>query len=735
MIEKVEMEIGGRTLSIETGRLAKQADGAVSVRYADTMILAAACAEKEAREDRGFFPLTVDYREKTSAAGKIPGGFFKREGRPSEKEILSSRIIDRPIRPLFPDGFKCETQVLISVLSSDQENDSDILGLIGASAALSISDIPFEETLAGVRVGRVAGEFVINPTLQQLEDSNMNIIMAGSADAVTMVEGGCKEISEEDLLGALSFGHDTIKKIVVLIDELKARAGKPKREIIPPEVDEEFVAKVNERVASVVPEINFIPDKHERRNAFDELISKTVEELEEEYPECKRKVVAIVEEIEKADMRKRIIESGKRMDGRGLTDVREVTCEVGILPRTHGSALFTRGQTQALATVTLGSKADEQRIDDIMGETTKSLMLHYNFPPFSVGEVRPMRGPGRREIGHGALAERSVEKILPTEDAFPYTIRIVSDILESNGSSSMATVCGSSLALMDAGVPIKCPIAGIAMGLIKEEDNVAVLTDILGQEDHYGDMDFKVTGTRDGICAFQMDLKVTGISLDIMRAALQQARDARLHILGVMDRTIDKPRAELSSYAPRIFIMKIKPDKIGMVIGPGGKMIRQIIEDTGAKIDIEDDGTVFIAAVDQSAGEKARETIEALIEEPEIGKVYEGKVKRIAAFGAFVEILPNTDGLLHISEIDHHRIERVEDVMRLNDSVTVKVIDIDPEGKIRLSRKVLLPGGGGNDDRDERSDRSYRSGRDNRGRRDSRDDRNRSRRPDRERKR
>jgi polyribonucleotide nucleotidyltransferase len=733
MIEKVEMEIGGRTLSIETGRFAKQAHGAVSVRFADTMILAAACAEKEAREDRGFFPLTVDYREKTSAAGKIPGGFFKREGRPSEKEILSSRIIDRPIRPLFPDGFRCETQVLISVLSSDQENDSDILGLIGASAALSISDIPFEETIAGVRVGRIAGEFLINPTLQQLEDSDMNIVMAGSADAVTMVEGGCKEISEEDLLGALSFGYDVIKKIVVLIDDLRARAGKPKREIVPPEVDEEFVAKVNERVASVVPEINFIPDKHERRNAFDELISKTVEALEEEYPECKRKVVNIVEEIEKADMRERIIESGKRMDGRGLTDVREVTCEIGVLPRTHGSALFTRGQTQALATVTLGSKADEQRIDDIMGETTKSLMLHYNFPPYSVGEVRPQRGPGRREIGHGVLAERSVEKILPTEETFPYTIRIVSDILESNGSSSMATVCGSSLALMAAGVPVKCPIAGIAMGLIKERDNVAVLTDILGQEDHYGDMDFKVTGTRDGICAFQMDLKVTGISLDIMRAALQQARDARLHILEVMDRTIDKPRAELSSYAPRIFIMKIKPDKIGLVIGPGGKMIRQIIEDTGAKIDIEDDGTVFIAAVDQSAGEKARETIEALIEEPEIGKVYEGKVKRIAAFGAFIEILPNTDGLLHISEIDHHRIERVEDVMRLNDSVTVKVIDIDPEGKIRLSRKVLLPGGGDRE-RDERSDRGYRSGRDSRGPRNARDDRGRSRRPDRERK-
>ncbi len=730
MIEKIEIEVGGGTLSIETGRFAKQADGAVSVRYADTMILATACADKEPKEDRDFFPLTVDYREKTSAAGKIPGGFFKREGRPSEKEVLSSRIIDRPIRPLFPDGFKCETQVLITVLSSDQENDADVLGLIGASAALVISDIPFPKAIAGVRVGRVAGEFVVNPTLQQLEESDMNIVMAGSADAVTMVEGGCKEIPEEDLLEALSFGHDVIKTIVSAIDELGSRAGKPKREISPPEVDEEFVRRVNERTVSVVPEINYIPDKLERRRRFDELIEKTVAELEEQYPECKRKVVAIVEELEKADMRSRILSESKRIDGRGMADVRDISCEVGLLPRTHGSALFTRGQTQALVTVTLGSKADEQRIDDIMGESTKSLMLHYNFPPFSVGEVRPIRGPGRREIGHGALAERSVERILPTEEAFPYTIRIVSDVLESNGSSSMATVCGSSLALMDAGVPIKCPIAGIAMGLIKETDQVAILTDILGQEDHYGDMDFKVAGTREGICAFQMDLKVTGITLDIMRSALNQAREARLHILDVMDQTISSPRAELSSYAPRIIILKIKPDKIGLVIGPGGKQIRQIIEDTGAKIDIEDDGTVFIASVNQLAGEKARDTILALCEEPEIGKVYQGKVKRIATFGAFVEILPNTDGLLHVSEIDHKRIERVEDVLQLNDMITVKIIDIDPDGKIRLSRRALLPRGA--DDKDERPQRSDR---DNRSPRHDRHDRGRPRRPNKERQR
>ncbi|MBU1319182.1 MAG: polyribonucleotide nucleotidyltransferase [candidate division Zixibacteria bacterium] len=705
MIEKIELEVGGKTLTIETGRLAKQADGAVTVRYADTMILATACANKEPKVGWDFFPLTVDYREKTSAAGKIPGGFFKREGRPSEKEILSCRIIDRPIRPLFPDGFRCDTQVLISVLSSDQENDSDVLGLIGASAALSISDIPFAKVIAGVRVGRVGGQLVVNPTLAQLEESDMNIIMAGSADAVTMVEGGCREISEEELLTALSFGHAEINRIVEAIEKLKAKVGKPTREVKPPESNEEFESKVKNKVKSAIPGINFLLDKQERADKFTDLIDTTASELEEEYPESRDAIRGIVEEIEKADMRKRIIKDKVRMDGRGLTDIRDISCEVGILPRTHGSALFTRGQTQALVTVTLGSKADEQRIDDIMGETTKSLMLHYNFPPFSVGEVRMMRGPGRREIGHGALAERSVEKIIPTEDNFPYTIRLVSDILESNGSSSMASVCGSSLALMDAGVPIKCPIAGIAMGLIKEGDEVAVLTDILGAEDHYGDMDFKVTGTETGITAFQMDLKITGITLDIMRTALNQARDARLSIIESMNKAIDKPRAELSTYAPRIIILKVKQSKIGEIIGPGGKMIRSIIEETGAKIDIEDDGTVFIAAVGGEAGEAAKARILALIEEPEIGKEYEGTIRRIATFGAFVEILPGTDGLLHISEIDYRRIERVEDVFRLGDKVNVKVIDIDQDGKVRLSRKALLERPEGYSDEDRRPPR------------------------------
>jgi len=733
MIEKCSLELGGKTLEIETGRVAKQASGSVTVRYADTMILATACASDEQREGIDFFPLTVDYREKTSAAGKIPGGFFKREGRPTEKEILSSRIIDRPIRPLFPKSFKNETQVLISVLSSDQENDGDVLGLIGASAALTISDIPFEKVIAGVRVGRLGGEFVVNPTLSQLEESDMNIVMAGSADAVTMVEGGCHEISEDELLAALDFGHNEIKRIVDMISSLKEKVGRPKREIVVPEVDEKFDSTVRTKANAVVPEINFIPDKQERKAKFDELIEGLVEELEEEFPECKKAVAEIVEEIERSNMREAILNEGKRIDGRGLTDVRDISCEVSVLPRTHGSALFTRGQTQSLATITLGSKADEQRIDDIMGETSKSLMLHYNFPPFSVGEVRPIRGPGRREIGHGALAERSVEKILPTEEVFPYTIRVVSDILESNGSSSMATVCGASLALMDAGVPIKCPIAGIAMGLIKEDDRVAVLTDILGQEDHYGDMDFKVTGTREGITAFQMDLKVTGITLDIMRKALNQARDARLHILGIMDQTIDKPRANLSSYAPRIIILKIKQDKIGLVIGPGGKMIRQIIEETGARIDIEDDGTVFISSVDQQAGESAKLRVLELTEEPEVGKIYNGIVRRIAAFGAFVEILPNTDGLLHISEISHSRIDKVEDVLKVGDKIEVKVMDLEPDGKIRLSRRVLLdvppdsernsgpPRGGGGGDRDrDRRPQGHRSRRPRDRRRDDR---------------
>ena len=686
---QVEIPVNDRVLSIKTGHVAKQAGGAALVQLGDTIILATACMA-DAKPDQDFFPLTVDYREKAYAAGKIPGGFFKREGRPTEKEILSSRLTDRPIRPMFPDGFFNEVQVLISVLSSDQENDSDVLGIIGASAALAISEIPFSKIIAGVRVARIAGELKILPTISELENNDINIIVAGSADAINMVEGGSREVSESDMLEALTFAHDWINKIVAKIEELKASCGKPKVEFTPPEIDADLLKTVTEQATERIKDANRTTDKHERQEKLDDLTKEIQENLAEQYPEMERKISGIIHDIEKVDMREMILNEGKRIDGRGYEDIRDITCEVGVLPRPHGSALFTRGQTQALVATTLGTKMDEQKIDDILGESFKSFMLHYNFPPFSTGEAKMMRGPGRREIGHGALAERALEQVIPSESAFPYTVRVVSDILESNGSSSMATVCGSSLSLMDAGVPIKSPVAGIAMGLVKEADKYAVLTDILGAEDHLGDMDFKVAGTRDGITAFQMDVKVTGINVEIMQKALEQAHRARIFILDKMAEAIDKPRAELSPFAPRIIFMKIKIEKIGEVIGPGGKTIRRIIEETGAKIDIEDDGTVLIASVDQEAGEAAKKMVEELTEEAEIGKIYTGKVRRTTSFGAFIEILPGTDGMVHISELENHRVNAVEDVVRVGDMVTVKVIDIDREGKIRLSRKAVL---------------------------------------------
>ena len=686
---QVEIPVNDRVLSIKTGHVAKQAGGAALVQLGDTIILATACMA-DAKPDQDFFPLTVDYREKAYAAGKIPGGFFKREGRPTEKEILSSRLTDRPIRPMFPDGFFNEVQVLISVLSSDQENDSDVLGIIGASAALAISEIPFSKIIAGVRVARIAGELKILPTISELENNDINIIVAGSADAINMVEGGSREVSESDMLEALTFAHDWINKIVAKIEELKASCGKPKVEFTPPEIDADLLKTVTEQATERIKDANRTTDKHERQEKLDDLTKEIQESLAEQYPEMERKISGIIHDIEKVDMREMILNEGKRIDGRGYEDIRDITCEVGVLPRPHGSALFTRGQTQALVATTLGTKMDEQKIDDILGESFKSFMLHYNFPPFSTGEAKMMRGPGRREIGHGALAERALEQVIPSESAFPYTVRVVSDILESNGSSSMATVCGSSLSLMDAGVPIKSPVAGIAMGLVKEADKYAVLTDILGAEDHLGDMDFKVAGTRDGITAFQMDVKVTGINVEIMQKALEQAHRARIFILDKMAEAIDKPRAELSPFAPRIIFMKIKIEKIGEVIGPGGKTIRRIIEETGAKIDIEDDGTVLIASVDQEAGEAAKKMVEELTEEAEIGKIYTGKVRRTTSFGAFIEILPGTDGMVHISELENHRVNAVEDVVRVGDMVTVKVIDIDREGKIRLSRKAVL---------------------------------------------
>ena len=691
-METVELQLDdGRTLSIETGRIAKQAAGAALVRLGDTIILAAVTFAA-AREERDFFPLSVDYREKQYAAGKIPGGFFKREGRPSEKEILSARLTDRPLRPLFAEGFNDEVSVMIQVLSSDQENDADMLGIIGASAALSISDIPFYHPIGAVRVGRIGGKFKAFPLFSDTENSDINISMAGTAEFINMVEGGAREISEKEMVEALAFGHEIIKKVAAGIDELKQKVGKPKIEVKPPEIDPEIESAVTGLTLEKIKSANRIKDKLERGDVMEKIVTDALEALAEKFPEADKLIKTVIAGIEKDDLRNMILNEQIRSDGRGYEDIRDINIEIGVLPRTHGSAIFTRGQTQALAVTTLGTKMDEQKIDDLFGESFKSFMLHYNFPSFSVGEVRPNRGPGRREIGHGALAERALEPIIPAEDRFPYTIRIVSDIMESNGSSSMATVCGGSLSLMDAGVPLKSPVAGIAMGLVMEGEKMAILTDILGVEDHLGDMDFKVAGTYDGITAFQMDIKISGLTLDIMEKALEQARRARFAILDKMKEAMPEPRAELSQYAPRIITIKVPISKIGDVIGPGGKMIRSIVEKTGAKVDIEDDGTVLIASVDQLAGETARDMVLALVEEPEIGKDYTGTVRRTAAFGAFVEILPNTDGLLHISEIDHNRINKVEDVLNVGDQVRVKVLSIDPEGKIRLSRKALLAG-------------------------------------------
>src|SRR5574341_509918 len=690
MAERIDIEIGGKILSIETGKVASQADGAVTVRYGDTVVLATAVAASEAKEEQDFFPLTVDYREKAYAAGKIPGGFFKREGRPSEKEVLSSRLIDRPLRPLFPESYRNEVQVLVMVLSSDQENDSDILGINGASAALAISTIPLSETVGAVRVGRVKGELLINPTASQLQESDLNIIVAGTQDNIIMVEGGAKEIAEDDLISALDLGHQEIKRIIASINQLVQRCGKPKVVVEPKEVPPEIVEAVKRLALEEIKRYNVSREKSERKKNLDQVLEKAQTQLKEQFPEAEKQIKAVFDKLVEEDLRRKIIEERLRVDGRQPDDIRQITCEIGVLPRTHGSALFTRGQTQALVVTTLGTKMDEQRIDDILGESTKSYMLHYNFPPFSVGEVRPVRGPGRREIGHGALAERAIEPVIPKEEVFPYTIRIVSDILESNGSSSMATVCAGSLALMDGGVPIKAPVAGIAMGLVKEENKSVILTDISGIEDHLGDMDFKVTGTRKGITAFQMYVKVTGIGLDILKQALEQARVARLEVLNVMEKTISAPRPELSVYAPRITTMKIKPEKIGELIGTGGKIIRGIIEQSGAKIDIEDDGTVFIAATNPDSAEKARQMILKIIEEPEMGKIYMGKVKKVTTFGAFVEILPGQEGLVHISELDFKRIHSVEDIVNVGDEIQVKVIGIEPDGKIRLSRKACL---------------------------------------------
>jgi polyribonucleotide nucleotidyltransferase len=691
MVTTVEITIGGKRLILETGLMAKQASGAVVAKYGDTVVLSTAVASKVERENVDFLPLTVDYQEKAYAAGRIPGGFFKREGRQSEKEVLTSRLIDRPIRPLFPDGYYFDTQIIASVLSIGDESSMDLMGMIASSAALSISDIPFKGPIGAVRVGLINGVFVINPGQKELETTTLNLVVAGTADAIMMVEGGAHELSEDQMLEALETAHQEIRKIVALQNELMLKVGLPKRAVKAVEIDSDLKHQVSDLAMDRLRSSIIIPNKLERQKTLDALLDEIKQKLKkEDDPTRNLQISTIFFSLEKDEVRKIILEKNVRADGRKPDEIRPISSTVGLLPRTHGSALFTRGETQALAVATLGTSEDEQRIDSLEGEYFKTFMLHYNFPPFSVGETKPLRGPGRREVGHGALAERALKPMIPTKQEFPYTIRLVSDILESNGSSSMATVCGGTLALMDAGVPIKAPVAGIAMGLIKEGDTVIVLSDILGLEDHLGDMDFKVTGTSKGITALQMDMKIEGITIDIMRTALQQAKVGRLHILGKMIETLGAPRQNLNPFAPRIISMKISQDKIKDVIGSGGKVIRSIVEQTGAKIDIEDDGTINIASADEAAANKAKEIIKGIVQEAEVGKLYMGKVRKIMDFGAFVEIFPGTDGLLHISQISERRLEKVTDELKEGDEVLVKVLEIDRQGKIRLSRKEAM---------------------------------------------
>jgi len=686
----VEIEVKGKSLYIETGRFARQADGSVIVRYGDTVVLATAVAAKKPRENIDFFPLTIDYQEKAYAAGKIPGGFFKREGRPSEKEVLTSRLIDRPIRPLFPDGFYSDTQGIVSVLSFGSENISDILGVIGMSSALGISDIPFDGPVSAVRIGILKDSFVINPDLQEMEQCDFTMIVAGSESAVLMVEGGGLEITEPVLLEALAIAHEEIKKVIALQKQLISQIGKPKREVTPPHVDEKLITAVSELSLEKIKQAIIIPDKLMRQDTLDAILKEVTAALNTGEEDISKDITFVFNKLEKDLVRNMILQQGIRADGRKPNEIRKISCDVSILPRTHGSALFVRGETQCLAAVTLGTSEDEQIIDALEGESKKAFMLHYNFPPFSVGEVKPLRSPGRREIGHGMLAERALRTVLPEKTKFPYTIRVVADILESNGSSSMATVCGGTLALMDAGVPIRTPVAGIAMGLIQEGEKTVILTDILGLEDHLGDMDFKVTGTEEGITAFQMDVKISGVSKEIMAGALEQARQGRLHILQIMKGILSSPREDLATHAPRIYTMQINPEKIREVIGSGGKVIRGIVEQTGVKIDIEDTGVVNIAAIDEVSAQKAIDIIKGIVAEAEVGKLYMGKVKRIVDFGAFVEIFPGTEGLLHISQISEKRIAKVTDVLKEGEEILVKVIEVDKMGRVRLSRKEAV---------------------------------------------
>ncbi|MGA9710101.1 MAG: polyribonucleotide nucleotidyltransferase, partial [Candidatus Sulfotelmatobacter sp.] len=682
---------GGKQISFETGKLAKQAHGSAVVRQGDNVVLATATANADPREGIDFFPLTVDYREYTYAGGRFPGGFIKREGRMSEREVLTSRQIDRPVRPMFADGFKCETQVIAFVLSADTNNDPDVLGINGASAALTLSDIPFLGPIGAVRVGQIDGKFIINPTYDEMRESQVNIMVVGTADGIVMIESGAKEISEEVVVDAIEFGHTEVKKICAALNDLRAKAGKKKREVTPPEFDQAYYDALKKKVGADLSD-RLDTKKHPKAESHllvKELKKKLQAEIPEDDEKAQAKLKQYFETLRERIFREEVIEKKRRPDSRAFDEVRDIWIEAGILPRTHGSAIFTRGETQALVTTTLGTSDDMQRLEGFEGEAKKRFMLHYNFPPFSVGEVAFLRGAGRREIGHGALAERAVSAVLPTEEAWPYAMRVVSDILESNGSSSMATICGASLSLMDAGVPLKAPVAGVAMGLVKEGEQYAILTDIAGAEDHYGDMDFKVAGTKDGITALQMDIKVAGITSQIMREALAQAKRGRLHILGKMEEVISIGREKISDFAPRFYTVQIPVDKIRDLIGPGGKMIRSIVEQTGVKIDVEDSGLVKVASSDQASAAKALQIIGDLTATAEVGKTYLGKVTRLADFGAFVEIIPGTDGLLHISEVAEHRIGDIRDELKEGDQVLVKVLAVEGN-RIRLSRKAIL---------------------------------------------
>jgi len=690
MEQKVQVEFGGRTITITTGKMAKQASGAVVVSCGDTMVLVTAVATKEAKEGQDFFPLTVNYTEKAYAGGKIPGGFFKREARPSDAETLTCRLIDRPIRPLFPENFLNDTQIMATVVSADKDNDPGILSMLGASAALMVSDVPFQGPIAGAKVGRVDGKLIVNPTAEELEQSDLEIVVAASRDAVIMVEGEAKFVSEADMLEAIFFAKEAMLPLIEAQEELQKKVGVAKRVIAPPVVDEALLARVRELAYDRIAEAVKIKTKQERHNQIDLVTAETIEALKEEFEGKTKQIKAFLGDFEYERVRADILDTGIRIDGRDTTTIRPITTEASLLPRVHGSALFTRGETQALVTATLGTSIDEQRIDSLYGESRKRFLLHYNFPPFSVGETSFRLAPGRREIGHGMLAERALSAVIPKHEDFPYTIRIVSEILESNGSSSMASVCGGSMSLMDAGVPVTAPVAGIAMGLIKEGDKVAILSDILGDEDHLGDMDFKVAGTTEGVTALQMDIKIGGVTKEIMQQALKQAREGRLHILGKMAETLSAARGEMSPFAPRITTIWIKTDRIRDVIGTGGKNIRNITETTGVTVDIEDTGRINIASTNKEACDLAIQMIRGLTDEAEEGKLYMGTVRKIMDFGAFVEIMPGTDGLVHISELDTKRVKTVTEVLNEGDKVLVKCIGIDKNGKIKLSRKEAL---------------------------------------------